>query len=139
MYKIPKGNFCDLSDKEILYKSIESSCNLLTENKQYTALLLYSVCCIDAFSKNKFKKYVGENFKQYFDNGLLTEHDFYKEFRCKIVHGHSIGGGYAIAEDWEVHGEHVAKVEYEGRVLIALNIEKFIDDFRKHVKNKFSD
>jgi len=138
MYKIPKNNFCNLSKKKIIYESIESSINLLLNNKQYVALLMFSVCCIDAFSNKKFISYVKNNFSQYFDNGLLTPKDFYLYFRNQVVHGYSIADGYAIANDWEINGEHVAEVKCGTKTFIALNIDKFIADFIKHIKHKFT-
>ena len=55
-----------------------------------------------------------------------------------MVHNYSIGKGYLIANDYEINGKYVSEIECDGNKFIALNIDKFIDDFNKHLKEKFN-
>lgn len=141
MYKI--------SDPKNQYKSIKSTINLLKNHSEWVGLLLIVCCYLDTFCGDtsrhdhgeKFKKYLENNFKQYFDN-IMTPNDFYLNYRNSIVHNFKIGEGYAIANSHEefftTKNECVVKGIVEEKEYVILNINKFIDDFILHVEKKFN-
>lgn len=145
VYSIPKNNFCDLSKKSNAYNDIKSSMDLLLNNKKWIALFLLMVSVIDSFlgdtsdrtNKDQFTDYMDKYFKQYFDDEILTAEKFYDNFRNPLAHNFSIGKEYVIVNNHEINGEYVAKIKCEGKKYTALNIDKFVSDFKNHL-NEYS-
>lgn len=143
--KLPASGFCNLADSNIIYRDMKEIVLLLKEETKYTALLLVISCFIDSFTgdttsgnnKENYKNFIETKFPELFDNNYLTPDIFYKEYRCDIAHGYSIGLGYAIVEDHEINGVYVDKFICDGKSYVGLNIDKFSDLFLSYLDKKY--
>ncbi len=131
--KIPRSQFCDLSDHQALAATAEKVIQDCLKEKSFSAVLCLVACYIDGLSGGN-KWFFLATLKRDFPDlcAAMNAEAFYAKYRNGIVHAFTPKQGYAIAEDHEVRGAYLALVDIEPggpKNLIALNIERLAKDF----------
>ena len=131
--KIPRSQFCDLSDHQALAATAQKVVQDCLKEKSFSPILCLVTCYIDALSGGKRWLYLAALESDFPDLCAAMDAEvFYEKYRNGIVHEFSPKKGYAIAEDHELKGAYVAEVDIEPdgpKNLIALNIERLAKDF----------
>ena len=131
--KIPRSQFCDLSDHRALAATAEEVVQKCLDDGSFSAVLCLVACYIDALSGGKRWLYLAALESDFPDLCAAMDAEvFYEKYRNGIVHEFSQKRGYAIAEEREMKGAYVddADIESGGPTkLIALNIERLAKDF----------
>ncbi len=136
--KIPRSQFCDLSDRRALAATAEEVVWKCLEDGSYSAILCLVACYIDGLSGGKKEAYL-ETLKREFPDlcAAMDAEIFYHKYRNGVVHEFSPKKGFAIEENHRLKGAYVAEVDVEPdgpKKLIALNIDRLAEDFIRYMK-----
>ncbi len=136
--KIPKKEFVDIGNPQILADELKKSVQLCHRGGRYIAALCIIACGISGFtSSNKGLHAKKEDYLRILEkhfSGLckgLEPRKFYDLYRSGVVHHFRPMRGFILSQDHDLDGQYVRELEIEGRpgTRISLNMDRLVRDF----------
>ena len=140
--KLHKSTVYEIKAPENYLRAMREDVALLKQHKKYLSLTTIVLCCLDALgagphkaTDKTFAAFVQRHFPQLDADlgrlcpgkaGALT---LYHRFRNGFAHERSPNKSFAIAEDHEIGGSWVSKIDVDGKIAIALNVDRLTREF----------